>query len=72
MGGGLDPALERALGRLRAEERELLYWAWVEGRTAQEISELTERPRGTVLSALHRAKQKLRRELAEEPARDAS
>ncbi len=52
--------LERALGTLRFEEREALYLAVVEGYTAEEIGKLTSRPRGTVLSLLHRAKAKLR------------
>jgi len=51
--------LERALASLRAEERETLYLAVVEGYTAEEIAELTSRPRGTILSLLHRTKAKL-------------
>ncbi|MBJ20119.1 MAG: RNA polymerase sigma factor [bacterium] len=56
---GLD-SLDRALGRLRAEERETLFLAAVEGYTAREIAALTGRPRGTVLSVLHRARRKIR------------
>ncbi len=52
--------LERALGSLRAEEREALFLAVVEGYTAEEIARLTARPRGTILSLLHRTKAKLR------------
>jgi RNA polymerase sigma-70 factor, ECF subfamily len=55
-----DGQLERALGELRSEEREALFLAIVEGYTAEEIARLTARPRGTVLSLLHRAKGKLR------------
>jgi RNA polymerase sigma-70 factor (ECF subfamily) len=51
--------LERALASLRPEERETLYLAVVEGYTAEEIAELTSRPRGTILSLLHRTKAKL-------------
>jgi RNA polymerase sigma-70 factor (ECF subfamily) len=36
-----------------------LYLAVVEGYTAEEIAELTSRPRGTILSLLHRTKAKL-------------
>jgi RNA polymerase sigma factor (sigma-70 family) len=54
--------LHTALGTLRPEEREALFLSAVEGYTAQEIAELSARPRGTVLSLLHRAKAKLRRE----------
>ncbi len=52
--------LERALGALRAEEREALFLAVVEGYTAEEIGRMTSRPRGTILSLLHRTKRKLR------------
>lgn len=56
-----DPdSLDRALGRLRAEEREALFLAAVEGYTAREIAELTGRPRGTVLSVIHRARRRVR------------
>lgn len=52
-------SLERALGLLRAEEREALFLTAAEGYSAREIAELTGRPRGTVLSLIHRARQKL-------------
>ncbi|MBI5209237.1 MAG: RNA polymerase sigma factor [Elusimicrobia bacterium] len=56
--------LERALDRVRPEEREALYLAAVEGYTAKEIGELTGKPRGSVLSLIHRGREKLRRLLA--------
>jgi len=52
--------LEEALGTLRPPEREAIYLASVAGYTAQEIADLTGRPRGTVLSMIHRARRKLR------------
>ncbi len=52
--------LGRALGSLRPEEREALFLAVVEGYTAEEIAELTARPRGTILSLLYRTTAKLR------------
>ena len=55
-----DDSLEAALGRLSGDERELLYLAAVEEHTSQQIATLTGRPLGTVLSSIHRAKQKLR------------
>lgn len=51
--------LERALGALRAEEREAIYLAAVEGYTVKEISELTGRSPGTVSSAIFRARRKV-------------
>lgn len=56
-------ALEKALDTLRAEERETMYLAVVEGYTAQEIADMTGRPRGTILSLLHRTRAKLRQTL---------
>ena len=51
-----DEALDRALARLRPEDRELLYLNAAEAYSAAEIGELLGKPRGTVLSTLHRAK----------------
>lgn len=53
--------VDQALKTLRAEEREALFLAGVEGYTTQEVADLTGRPRGTVLSLIHRARQKVRR-----------
>lgn len=63
--------LDRALTELRPEERETIYLAVVEGYTAQEIAEMTGRPRGTILSLLHRTRHKLRRFLEGEGAAGA-
>ena len=52
--------LDQALAALRPQEREAIYLATVEGYTAREIADLTGRPRGTVLSLIHRARAKLR------------
>lgn len=53
--------VEAVMSRLRPEERAVLYLAAVEDYTAQRIGDLLEWPRGTVLSMLHRAREKLRR-----------
>ncbi len=55
--------LESALSQLRAVEREVLYLTVVEGYTAQEVSDIINAPRNTVLSLSHRARQKVRRHL---------
>lgn len=55
------PILEEALAQLRDTEREALFLTAVEGYTANEIAIFTQQPRGTVLSHIHRAKQKIRR-----------
>lgn len=57
--------LAAPLAALRAEEREVLFLHVVEGYTAREVAALTGRPRGTVLSLVHRAKGKLRRALTD-------
>jgi RNA polymerase sigma-70 factor (ECF subfamily) len=53
--------LEQLLARLRPGEREAIYLHYVQGHTAAEISIVTHQSRGTVLSLLHRALEKLRR-----------
>ncbi len=51
--------LERSLSMLRVEEREAIYLHLVEGYTAAEVAELTERSRNTVLSLIQRGRKKL-------------
>ncbi len=58
--GPSHDALSAALAELSPGERELLFLAVIEEYTAVEIARLTGRPRGTVLSSIHRTKQKLR------------
>ncbi len=55
--------LEKALAILRPVEREALLLSELEGYTAQEIADLTGNPRGTVLSLIHRSRQKLKKHL---------
>ncbi len=67
--------LHEALGALRDDEREALFLAVVEGYTAEEIGTFTQRPRGTVLSMIFRAKRKLRDALdvrVDRPSQSAS
>ncbi len=59
-----DEELGQALSILRPNERELLFLSAIEEMSAAEIAELTQRPRGTILSLLHRAKHKARQFLA--------
>lgn len=61
-----EPNLERALDGLPVHEREILFLAVVEGYTAKEIGNLTNRPRNTILSIISRTKQKLKKLLQEE------
>lgn len=56
---GVSMDMELVLDKLRPEEREAIYLNVVEGFTATEISEQTGAPRGTILSHIHRARQKL-------------
>lgn len=60
MPASTDGSLDRALARLRPIEREVLFLAVVEGYTATEIGKLTGQSRGSVLSLLHRAREKAR------------
>lgn len=51
--------LEQLLAKLRDAEREALFLHVVEGYSTGEIAALTDRPRGSVLSLIHRGRQKL-------------
>lgn|GEM_PF-368990 len=53
--------LSKLLGRLNPKEREAIFLHYYQGNTAEEISQLTGQPRGTVLSLLHRTILKLRK-----------
>jgi RNA polymerase sigma-70 factor (ECF subfamily) len=57
---GVQGDLAALLAILRPVEREAVFLHYYEGRTAEEIGQLTHQPRGTVLSLLHRAIAKLR------------
>lgn len=68
LSGLIDPdgkQLSASLEKLRDAEREALFLAVVEGYTAAEIAELSNRSRGTVLSLIHRAKAKMRQLLTD-------
>lgn len=56
--------LEKLLAILRPEEREALFLNAVEGYTAREIAALNGCSRGTVLSLIHRGRQKLMKAMA--------
>ncbi|WP_298514446.1 RNA polymerase sigma factor [uncultured Kordia sp.] len=60
-----EPILEKALSELSDRNREIIFLSTVEEYTAQEISDLLQIPRGTILSILHRTKQKLKEQLQE-------
>lgn len=65
--------LSDCLAQLRAPEREALFLSSVEGYTVTEIARMTGRPRGTVLSLIHRAKEKMRDLLvADQPLANAA
>ena len=56
------------MGRLPVEQREVLLLAAVEELRYEEIAALLSMPIGTVMSRLSRARDKLKRLLAEPPA----
>ncbi|WP_067473356.1 sigma-70 family RNA polymerase sigma factor [Actinomadura hibisca] len=66
-----DPEVKEALRALSAEFRAVLYLADVEGYAYREIAERLGIPLGTVMSRLHRARARLRRDLAEHPPQAA-
>lgn len=68
--GKLD--LKTVLESITHEHREVLYLNCVEGFSAQEISQMTGVPKGTVLSQLSRAKKKIRSRHEYEPYEEKS
>jgi RNA polymerase sigma-70 factor (ECF subfamily) len=54
-----EDEVESIMDALEPLERELLFFWAVEGYTAQEIADRTDSPRGTVLSRIHRLRQKI-------------
>jgi len=64
---GLAGDMAALLGTLRPAEREAIFLHYYEGRTAEEIGQLTGQPRGTVLSLLHRAVARMRETLSRAP-----
>ena len=55
---------ETLLETMSSEERELIYLNSVEGYSAQEIADMREAPRGTILARIHRLKAKVKQKLA--------
>ena len=62
--------LERGLATLSAEQREVLLMVSLEDMSYEEVSRALGVPPGTVMSRLSRAREKLRRHLDGEPARE--
>ncbi|NQX98015.1 MAG: RNA polymerase sigma factor [Flavobacteriales bacterium] len=60
-----EPYLEKILLELKTKDREIIFLSIVEEYTAQEISDLMNIPRGTILSILARTKKKLKGKLKE-------
>ena len=59
--------LEHIWSELDDKEREILYYWAVEDMTAAQIASLTDSRRGTILSRIHRLRQRLRNSLNAQP-----
>ena len=64
-GGEVGRVIGRALRKLTDRDRSLVLMREVHGLSYNEIAESVEMPLGTVKAALHRAREKLRRELVD-------
>lgn len=64
---GIKGDIKALLATLRPAEREMLFLHYHQGYTAEEIGQLTDQPRNTVLSTIHRAIAKLRATTATNP-----
>jgi RNA polymerase sigma-70 factor (ECF subfamily) len=60
-----DSDVRDAMRQLPEKLRLAVYYADIEGRRFKEIAELTGAPIGTVMSRLHRARHRLRAQLAD-------
>jgi RNA polymerase sigma-70 factor (ECF subfamily) len=58
-------ALEQALAQLDPEDRAILVLREIDGRSYAEISEIMEKPLGTVKSGISRAREALRLKLGD-------
>ena len=58
--------LQAALGRLPPEQREVLLLVALEGMRYEDVARILRIPAGTVMSRLHRARERLRRALNDE------
>lgn len=63
--------VEYLLGKVSGSEKEFLYLWAVEGYTIEEISEIQEVPKNTLLSRLHRLRKKMNSLLKREGRREA-
>jgi RNA polymerase sigma-70 factor (ECF subfamily) len=61
----LARALEKAIGRLRPEYRQLVVLRYQEDLSHDDIAQITGLPLGTIKSFLHRARAEMARDLAE-------
>ena len=61
---GVKGELSELLGKLKPQEREMIFLHYYEGHTAEEIARMNDMSRGTVLSLLHRTVAKLRKSAA--------
>ncbi|WTW93936.1 sigma-70 family RNA polymerase sigma factor [Streptomycetaceae bacterium NBC_01309] len=66
-----DEAVTAALGALAPELRVVLYFADVEGYSYQEIADITDTPRGIVMTRLFQARRRLRTLLTSQALRRA-
>ncbi len=65
--GPVQGDLDALLAQLRPVEREVLHLHYYLGLTAEEIAGQLEKPRGTILSLIHRALAKLRSTVQQPP-----
>ncbi|MDQ8202203.1 RNA polymerase sigma factor [Pelagicoccus sp. SDUM812003] len=65
---GTQIDIDAVLSELTNNERECLYLHAVEGYKASEIASLVKKPRGTVLSLIHRGRQRIREQFSREMA----
>ncbi len=61
-----DDLIEQVLDNLEPLERKILFYWAVEGYTTQQIADMLEMPKGTVLSKIHRMRLRIKQQFNED------
>lgn len=57
--------IKEALGNIKEEYRDIIIWHYLDDFSAKEISQITEKPEGTIRVAIHRALKSLKKAIGD-------
>lgn len=67
-----EDLIEQVLTSLQPLEREILFYWSIEGYSTQQVAEMLEMPKGTVLSKIHRMRQRIKQQFSKQPVSQPS